>query len=311
MSQNNPLNPLQNVGIGIVALSGAIPDPLTLQRAQQWLQGQGANVHISQTALAKEQRFAGTDVQRLHALYEFIERDDVSIILAARGGYGLTRLLPQIDFARIARSIHSGKYLVGHSDFQTLQLALLAKTGATSIAGPMACYDFGAENVDSMTAQYFFQALGQDRVHVRWNAAEQNMNTPNGQWQGTLWGGNLSILISLLGTPYFPQIDQGILFLEDVNEHPYRIERMLLQLQHAGVLERQQAIVLGDFSNYRLTDYDAGYDLFNAVQTVRNVCNMPILTGLPFGHCPIKASLPIGVNAVLLRKNQQIELIFD
>lgn len=307
MSKDNTRFPLQGLGVGIVALSGAIPEPITLQRAQYWLEQQGAQVHVSQTAYAKEQRFAGTDAQRLQALYEFAERDDLSIILGARGGYGLSRLLPEIDFAQIARS---GKCLIGHSDFQALQFALLAQTGAVSVAGPMACYDFGAETVDLLTMQHFVQTLGRNTVQVRWNDTSQTSKAQHGQWQGCLWGGNLSVLVSLLGTPYFPHINQGILFLEDVNEHPYRIERMLLQLLYAGVLEQQQAIVLGDFSNYRLTEYDAGYDFASAIKTIQNRCKTPIMNDLPFGHCPAKASLPIGVMATLQSDSNQIELSF-
>jgi muramoyltetrapeptide carboxypeptidase len=97
-----------------------------------------------------------------------------------------------------------------------------------------------------------------------------------------------------LGTPYFPEIDGGILFLEDVAEHPYRIERMLLQLHHAGVLDAQAAILLGDFSGYRLLENDNGYDLASAIETVRRFTRTPILTGLPFGHVRDKVSLPIG-----------------
>ncbi len=117
---------------------------------------------------------------------------------------------------------------------------------------------------------------------------------------GTLWGGNLTMLNHLLGTPYMPDIDGGILFVEDVNEHPYRVERMLLQLLHAGILQRQRALLLGDFSAYRLSDYDNGYDFAAMLDYLRATLRVPVLTGLPFGHIRDKLTLPVGGQASLV-----------
>jgi muramoyltetrapeptide carboxypeptidase len=116
---------------------------------------------------------------------------------------------------------------------------------------------------------------------------------------GILWGGNLTVLTSLIGTPYFPserQYQNGILFLEDVNEHPYRIERMLMQLLEAGILDKQSAIMMGGFSAYRLYDNDRGYSLQAAFEAIRSRLpdSIPILTDLPFGHQPNKLTLPVG-----------------
>ena len=105
---------------------------------------------------------------------------------------------------------------------------------------------------------------------------------------------------SLLGTPYFPNIDGGILFLEDVGEHPYRIERMLTQLLHAGVLARQKAIVLGQFTAYKLTSHDKGFKLQSVVQWLRSQGKTPILTNLPYGHVQTKVLLPVGVASDLV-----------
>jgi muramoyltetrapeptide carboxypeptidase len=117
---------------------------------------------------------------------------------------------------------------------------------------------------------------------------------------GTLWGGNLCMVNSLLGTRHWPRVKGGVLFLEDVNEHPYRIERNLLQLQQAGVLDAQKAIVLGAFSNYKKSPNDRGYTLKSVLQHLRALTRTPILTGLPFGHVPTKVSLPVGARVQLL-----------
>jgi muramoyltetrapeptide carboxypeptidase len=111
---------------------------------------------------------------------------------------------------------------------------------------------------------------------------------------GLLWGGNLTVLASLLGTPFFPKVKGGILFLEDVAEHPYRIERCLTQLFHAGVLAQQQAILLGQFTDYKLAAHDAGYRLQSVIDWLRQKTRIPVLTNLPFGHVQTRVLLPVG-----------------
>jgi muramoyltetrapeptide carboxypeptidase len=115
-----------------------------------------------------------------------------------------------------------------------------------------------------------------------------------------LWGGNLTVLSSLLGSPYFPQVRKGLLFLEDVAEHPYRIERMLTQLLHAGVLGQQRAIILGQFTDFKLVPHDRGYKLATVVDWLRSQLKIPVLTNLPFGHVATKVLLPVGTQAQLL-----------
>jgi muramoyltetrapeptide carboxypeptidase len=117
--------------------------------------------------------------------------------------------------------------------------------------------------------------------------------------QAQLWGGNLAVLCSLVGTPYFPQVKGGILFLEDVSEHPYRVERMLTQLLHAGVLAQQKAVVLGQFTNYQLAPHDKGFKLQSVVDWLRTQIKAPVLTNLPFGHVPTKVLLPVGAQVSL------------
>jgi muramoyltetrapeptide carboxypeptidase len=114
------------------------------------------------------------------------------------------------------------------------------------------------------------------------------------------------MVVSLLGTPHWPKIKDGILFLEDVNEPPYRVERMLLQLQQAGVLQRQQAVLLGAFSDWRKSPLDRGYNLKSAISCVRSACTTPILTGLPFGHVPTKVMLPVGARVQLVVQGRDV-----
>jgi muramoyltetrapeptide carboxypeptidase len=195
--------------------------------------------------------------------------------------------------------------IVGHSDFTAFHLGLFAKTGAPSFAGPMFSYDFCGE-VSDLTWRHFQEAMTQPTIQVE-VVSPQVMDSPIGitfDDKAVLWGGNLTMLTSLLGTEFFPsheQVKGGILFIEDVNEHPYRIERMLHQLLDAGYLAKQRAVLIGDISSYRLSDVDRGYDLHAAIDAIRQRLGpkTPILTGLAFGHCPDKLTLPVGRYASL------------
>jgi muramoyltetrapeptide carboxypeptidase len=125
-----------------------------------------------------------------------------------------------------------------------------------------------------------------------------------------LWGGNLAVLTSLLGTPYFPVVKGGVLFLEDVGEHPYKIERMLTQLLNAGVLQQQKAIVFGQFTAYKLVPHDKGFKLQNVLERLRSQLKTPVLTGLPFGHVATKVLLPIGAKVDLATEGRDALLVW-
>jgi muramoyltetrapeptide carboxypeptidase len=219
------------------------------------------------------------------------------VAFATRGGYGLTRLLDRIDWKLIAKSVEKGTHWVGQSDITALQLGLLAHAKGVTWQGPLACDDFGGEAVDEITEAVFLEAMSCELEALGFRTTE---GFDGLQVKGTIWGGNLCMVNSLLGTPHWPKIKGGILFLEDVNEHPYRIERALLQLHQAGVLDAQKAIVLGEFTNYRKFPLDRGFTLKTVIAHLRSLTKTPILTGLPFGHVPTKVTLPVGAKAQLV-----------
>lgn len=278
-------------GVYLISPSSAIESPEALDVACRQLRAQGFETAVDEAARARHQRFAGTDEVRLAAIARSLEQP-LPIVLSARGGYGITRLLEHIDWDRVAAS---GKRFVGHSDFTAFNLALLARTGAISYAGPSAVPDFGVESPDPLTCALFGETLRGELEILSFDAPGADAVDA----RGTLWGGNLAMLCSLVGTPWLPQVDGGLLFLEDVGEHPYRIERMLAQLWHAGILQRQQAIILGRFTGYRLGEHDHGYDLPEVWQWLRRRTGLPIVPGLPYGHVPGKATLPVGAQVGL------------
>ena len=274
--------------------SGVVAKPSALSLARQRLGALGFEVRIDAAARSRRQRFAGDDDERLQALHRVAD-EAPSVAMATRGGYGLSRLLDGIDWPRMARSVERGTRWVGHSDFTALQLGLLAHGRTTSWAGPMATDDFGrpeeAGGVDEVTRDCFVEAMGGEleALGFRTGAGFDGLDC-----RGLLWGGNLSMLCALLGTRHWPKVKGGILFVEDVNEHPYRVERALMQLHQAGVLAAQKAVLLGAFSAWRASPLDRGYGLKSAFAHLRSVTNTPLLDGLPFGHVQPKVTLPVG-----------------
>ncbi len=276
--------------------AGVLLKAAPLKRAVKRLSALDFHVHVDEAALAKQQRFAGDDDTRLAALHR-VAQAAPSIAMATRGGYGLTRLLDRIDWKLLAHSVEQGTRWVGYSDMTALQMGLLAHAKARTWSGPLGSDDFGGEEVDDVTSDCFVEAMSGalEAIGFRTEAGFEGLEV-----QGTLWGGNLCVLNSLLGTPHWPKVKGGVLFLEDVNEHPYRVERNLLQLHQAGVLDAQKAIVLGAFTEFRKSPLDRGYALKTVIAHLRSLTKTPILTGLPFGHVPTKVTFPLGARVTLL-----------
>ncbi len=301
--------------IYIYSPSGAVRDKAAFKRGVARLKQLGHEVELDADALSRHTRFAGDDATRLASIHRAAD-SGADVALISRGGYGLTRILPGIQYKRLAKAIHKGTQFVGLSDFTAFQNAMLAKTGAITWAGPALGEDFGAETPDDiMEACFDDMVTGQGEGggwHFSATCAAANDQRRPGLWakDAVLWGGNLAVLVSLLGTPYFPQVKNGVLFLEDVGEHPYRIERMLTQLLHAGILGQQKAVVLGQFSNYKMTPHDKGFKLNSVVDWLRTQIKVPVLTDLPFGHVPTKLCLPVGQKVSLVVEGRDALLLW-
>ena len=279
--------------IYVYSPSGAVRDKAAFRRGVKRLQSLGHAVEVDADALKSHTRFAGDDDTRLTAITR-AAASGADVALISRGGYGLTRILDRIPYKAVAKAVERGTQFVGISDFTAFQIALLTKTGALSWAGPALVEGFGAllEPDDIMEDCFNDMLLGQGEGTGWRLPAKEAM-----QWKARdalLWGGNLAVLVALLGTPFFPNIKGGVLFLEDVSEPPYRVERMLAQLLHSGVLARQKAVVMGQFTEYRLTPHDKGFKLASVFDWLRSQLKIPVLTNLPFGHVPTKVLLPVG-----------------
>lgn len=289
----------------LIAPSGYCINQQAALRGVQRLTDAGHQVENDEVIRRRYQRFAGTDAERLadvNSLASLTSPD--TIVMPVRGGYGASRLLDRIDWQALASRQQRDPLLIcGHSDFTAIQAGLLAQANVITFSGPMLAANFGAETLNTFTEQHFWLALRKAQFTVEWQG-----DGPQCDVQGSLWGGNLAMLISLIGTPWMPTIDKGILVLEDVNEHPFRVERMLLQLEYAGILNRQSAIILGSFSGAAPNEYDAGYSLESVYAFLRSRLSVPLITGLDFGHEQRTVTLPIGANATLKNTRQGTQL---
>lgn len=317
--------------IYIYSPSGAVRDKAAFKRGVARLQALGYEVEIDTAALASYLRFAGDDETRLAAIHR-AAASGADVAMISRGGYGLSRILGGIDYKKVAKAIAQGMRFVGISDFTAFQSAVLARTGAITWAGPALCEGFGVggkpDSVDGhghgekQQPDEIMEACFDDLLRGQGEGAGWRQHKVPGAVVATdseanvalrnavLWGGNLSVLTSLLGTPYFPKIKRGILFLEDVAEHPYRIERMLTQLLHAGVLGSQKAVVLGQFTEFKLVAHDRGYKLATVVDWLRRQIKTPVISNLPFGHVATKVLLPVGAKADLLLEGRDALLLW-
>lgn len=319
--------------IYIYSPSGAVRDKVSFKRGVRRLQLLGHDVEVDPDALSSHIRFAGDDTTRLAAIHR-AAASGADVAMISRGGYGLTRILGGIRYKALAKAIEGGTHFVGLSDFTALQLALYTKTGSVTWSGPALCEGFGVGGAsdepdgaqssagpDEIMEDCFNDMLIGQGEGAGWR---QHRSVPNGGDAGkrqliqddyriknaVLWGGNLTVLVALLGTPYFPEIKGGILFLEDVGEHPYRVERMLTQLLQAGVLSRQKAIVMGQFTEFKLTSHDKGFNLQSVFQWLRPQIKPPVLTNLPFGHVPTKVLLPFGAKTDLIVEGRDALLMW-
>ena len=296
-SQPNRKQTSGNNVLRIIASSGFAPDTARAQAGISRLQAAGFAVTNEQAIFRRYQRFAGSDAERIADVQDVASGrvPTPKVLMGMRGGYGAHRLLQHIDFASLgARMREHGTLFFGFSDVCALQLALLARGNWLSFAGPMVYSEFGKPQPSTYTMDSFIRGS---------TSAGNTVDVPVIQRsdvnaEGTFWGGNLSVLASLAGSPYMPDIQGGILFIEDVGEQPYRIERMLNTLYLAGVLQKQRAIVFGDFRMGTIRDiYDSSYDFPSVVSQIQRTIRVPVLTGFPFGHIANKSTFPLGAHA--------------
>lgn len=287
--------------IGLITPGSSITES-ELQDSIKNVESLGFNVYYTENILAKNGYLAGTDKHRADDINYMFENDDVKGIMCARGGYGCNRILPMIDYTLIRKN---PKVLVGYSDVTALLYAIYAQTGLVSFHGPVGVSTFNDYSVNYlkkvlMETNKFNIEIAEEDIQNENEAYHSYTITP-GIAEGELVGGNLSIAASLLGTPYDVCYKNKILYLEDVGEEPYRIDRMLTELILAGKLEECAAIVLGVFINCEIKKDDPSFkDSFRLREVFEDrlkPLGIPAAYGFSFGHIKNKFTVPFGVKA--------------
>lgn len=271
--------------IGIAAPAGPFQSDL-FDRGVAVLRGMGFEVHIPEAIFQRDGFLAGPDKARAEVLNTLFRDPEVDAILCARGGYGSTRVLPYLDWEAIGRH---PKAFVGFSDITVLHWVLHQRTGLVSFHGPMATT---LASAGEQSLEHLKRVL---TTNAPLDLAPSGTRVlQKGDAVGKVVGGNLTLLCHLVGTPYAPHFDGCILFVEDVAEAPYRIDRMLMQMSLAGCLQGISGLVLGQFE-----DCGALEDIYAVFLRTFGPLGIPIVAGFPIGHGRENTTLPLGIEARL------------
>jgi muramoyltetrapeptide carboxypeptidase len=292
---------LKNKGtIGIIA-PGFYPDAEKLERGIDYLEKRGFKVKRGKSLTAKKDYFAGSDALRADDIHTMFTDSDVDAILCARGGWGSLRLLNKLDYKLIN---NNRKLLVGYSDITSLQLVFWKELSLPSLSGPMAAVEMST-TIDPFTGKHFWSQLLKEKETYSFKLNANSIHPLiQGKASGTLIGGCLSMITAQLASPYSPDYTDAILFIEDINESLYKIDRHLAQLLHAGVLEKIGGFIIGNFINYD-NDSAALYALF---KEYLSDFGYPVIANFPYGHSPRKISLPIGASCTIDTEKDMIEI---
>lgn len=284
--------------IGIVSPASTPASQEKVDKGVRYLESLGYRVKIGRHVMAQYGYLAGTDAERAADLNDMLGDPAVRAVFAIRGGYGTPRILDSIDYRAVRRD---PKILVGYSDITALQLALLRKTGMVTFSGPMVAVEMW-DRIDPYTEENFWRVITSSaRVGGLGNSHDEPAAAHNkGRVSGILVGGNFSLLASLMGTPYLPNLRKSILVLEDVDEAPHRVDRMFAQLRHAGVLKNIAGLALGRFTDCVPSDASKPHlTIEQVLQEAVSAIRCPVLTNLQYGHIAKKLTIPLGVRATL------------
>lgn len=292
--------------IGLISPSSPSPDHEKIDQAVAYLEKLGYRVKPADHFNSKAENRRELDRRKLHDLHKMFADRSVKAIFCLRGGSGATRLLENLDYDLIAEN---PKILAGYSDITALSIALYAKTGLITFSGPMLATEL--HNPSPYTEANFWKILEST------SSTHQIVNHPDhpvhvyrkGSVSGTLLAGNLTVLSCLVGTPYLPSMKDSLPIFEDINEEPYRIDRLLSHLYNAGLLNKCGGILFGQFSKEAM-DFDQEHPLLDILNyyTDKTAPHVPIVAGLSYGHIDDLLTVPIGIVCKLHATSEQLSL---
>lgn len=293
--------------IGIISPASSPDDLSKINSGIEYLEKLGYRVEVGKHVGMQEGYLAGNDQQRLTDIHSMFSNKMINAIFSIRGGYGSGRLLDKIDYKLIR---NNPKIFVGYSDICALQMAFYSKCGLVTFAGPMVAVDFHDE-VSPFTEEVFWRTITSNKKIGRLaNPRNEKFYVLHkGRALGRIIGGNLSILTSLIGTEYFPKIKDSILLLEDINEAPYRIDRMFNQLRLNKVFKQIRGVILGHFVNCVEPDPEKKSFTLNEViiEYFQNL-KLPVIYNVKHGHIKDNLTIPFGIKCVLNTSKGFIEI---
>ncbi|MBT2687690.1 LD-carboxypeptidase [Bacillus sp. ISL-47] len=297
-----PLRLNKGDAIGIIAPASP-PNQDNLKRSLSFLEELGLKVKMGNHVYDQYGYLAGKDEDRLADLHKMFLDKEVKAIICAGGGYGTGRIASQINYGLIK---DNPKIFWGYSDITFLHTAIRQQTGLVTFHGPMLASDIGKEDADPISKQYFSQLFEPEVLD--YPEGISNLETMvKGSAAGTLTGGNLSLLASTIGTAYEIDTKDKLMLIEDINEEPRAVDRMLNQLHMAGKLEDAAGFIIGDFNNC-VPQRELSLELNEVLETYIKKVNKPALKGFNIGHCSPHISVPLGVKAELDATNKKLTI---
>lgn len=293
-----PIRIYNGATIGVISPASCPPDEEIYYQGKSYLRNLGFNVIESAHVLNKRGYLAGEDIDRVNDLNQMLRDPQIDAIICSRGGYGTPRIIDQIDFEVIR---NHPKIFIGYSDITSLNMAIWKKTEVVTFSGSMVAVEMG-RGIDPFTEKYFWKTLTSiSPIGLLPNPPDMTIKVfKPGHAEGKLLGGCLSLINVLLGTSYCPDFKGAILFLEDIDEEPYRIDRYLAQLKLVGILNQVAGIVLGQFIDCVSKDTEKpSLTLDQIFEDYFCSLDIPIIANFAYGHGPVKHTMPIGVQAIL------------
>jgi muramoyltetrapeptide carboxypeptidase len=293
--------------IGIVSPASSPDDFTRIEQGVKYLESLGYRVKLGKHIFKRYGYLSSTDDERADDLNEMFADEKVKAIICVRGGYGTPRLLDKVDYNLIKKK---PKIFVGYSDITALQLAIFKKTGLVTFSGPMLAVDIYS-NFDGFAEDFFWRILTsrEKKIEIK-NPNGVELNTlKSGKATGTLLGGNLSLIASIMGTKYQPSFNDSVLVIEDIGEEPYRIDRYLSQLKNSGVLYKINACILGQFTDCAPKEPEKSLTLEQIFNDYLGNLKIPVISNLSYGHIPQKLTLPLGARVRVDAKRQKITII--
>jgi muramoyltetrapeptide carboxypeptidase len=293
--------------IGVISPASTPGDLLNIENGVKYIEKNGYRVEVGKNVGKYHGYLAGSDEERLSDLHDMFRNKNINAVFCVRGGYGSARILDKIDYKLIQ---NNPKIFVGYSDINALQMAFFAKCGLITFAGPMVASDF-ADEISSFTEEAFWRVITSNiKVGRLYNPnKEKFFAIKKGSAQGRILGGNLTMINSLISTEYLPKLKDSILLLEEINEAPYRIDRMLNQFRIMKIFKNVKGVILGDFVKCVENDSDKRtLSLNDVVIDYFEELKIPVIYNFRHGHLHDKITIPFGLKTTLNASRGFVEI---